>query len=116
MDNISELLNSISPEDMEKLKGVAASLMNNNSNGGNKENKEEKQEEKNTQSSVNPLFSNDTTDLIMRVAGQMNKDNDTTAFIKALRPLLSEERRNKADEAMKFLRLMETLPLLKGLF
>lgn len=105
MDNINDLLNSISPEDMEKLKNVASSLINNNSN---------------TQSADNPNLDintgNETTDLIMRVATQMNKDNDKTAFIRALRPLLSEERRSKADEAMKFLKLMDTLPLLKGMF
>lgn len=111
MDNINELLNSISPEDMEKLKSVASSLMNSKS-----ETKEEKSEDNSSAKAVGSLISNDTTDMIMRVASQMNKDNDTTAFIKALRPLLSEERRQKADEAMKFLRLMDTLPLLKGLF
>ena len=29
MDNINDLLNSISPQDMEKLKSVASSLMSN---------------------------------------------------------------------------------------
>lgn len=52
----------------------------------------------------------------MTVATQMNKEDDNTRFISALRPLLSEDRRKKADEAMKFLKLMETLPLLKGFF
>ena len=28
MDNINDLLNSISPQDMERLKGVASSLIN----------------------------------------------------------------------------------------
>lgn len=106
MDNINDLLNSISPDDMEKLKSVAASLINDNNSAT-----------QNKQSNPTPsLFSDDTTNLLMQVASQMNKDSDKTAFIKALRPLLSEERRNKADEAMKFLRLMDTLPLLKGMF
>ena len=46
----------------------------------------------------------------------MNREDDRTKFIAALKPLLSEDRRKKADEAMRFLRLMDTLPLLKGLF
>ena len=62
------------------------------------------------------LFGNDTANMLMKVATQMNTDNDKTAFIKALEPLLSEERRTKAEEAMKFLRLMDALPLLRGLF
>ncbi len=105
MDNINDLLNSISPEDMEKLKNVASSLISNNSDGQSADN-----------ASLGLNTGNDTMDMIMRVATQMNKDNDKTAFIKALRPLLSEERRSKADEAMKFLKLMDTLPLLKGIF
>lgn len=108
MDNINDLLNSISPQDMEKLKSVASSLMSDKAS----------QQPQPTQKSdgISALFGNDTTDMLMKVATQMNAENDKTAFIKALRPLLSEERRAKADEAMKFMRLMDTLPLLKGLF
>lgn len=108
MDNINDLLNSISPEDMEKLKGVAASLMNNSNS--------QKPDTAQQAMSAVASGSNDTTALIMKVASAMNTDNERTAFIKALRPLLSEERRQKADEAMKFLKLMDTLPLLKGMF
>ncbi len=107
MDNINDLLNSISPQDMEKLKGVASSLMN-----GEKESKKSEQ----STDGISALFGNDTANMLMKVATQMNTDNDKTAFIKALEPLLSEERRTKAEEAMKFLRLMDALPLLKGLF
>lgn len=110
MDNINDLLNSISPEDMEKLKSVANSLMNNNNSAGSAGNGGTKQR------SAGASNANETSDLIMRVASAMNRENDKTAFIKALRPLLSEERRHKADEAMKFLRLMDALPLLKGMF
>lgn len=106
MDNINDLLNSISDEDMAKLKSVATSLMGGNSQGPQKA----------EESISSSLFSDDTTKLIMQVATQMNKDSDKTAFIKALRPLLSEQRRSKADEAMRFLKLMDTLPLLRGMF
>ena len=103
MDNINELLNSISPQDMERLKGVASSLMNSE--------KESKKPEQSTDG-ISALFGNDTANMLMKVATQMNTDNDKTA----LEPLLSEERRTKAEEAMKFLRLMDALPLLRGLF
>lgn len=107
MDNINDLLNSISPQDMEKLKGVASSLMNN---------AEKSQTSEQSTDGISALFGNDTANMLMKVATQMNTDNDKTAFIKALEPLLSDERKAKAEEAMKFLRLMDTLPLLKGLF
>ncbi len=110
MDNINDLLNSISPQDMEKLKSVASSLMS------NKPSEQGRQQETQNTDGMSALFGSDTTDMLMKVATQMNRENDKTAFIKALQPLLSEERRVKADEAMKFMRLMDTLPLLKGLF
>ena len=54
--------------------------------------------------------------MLTTVAKALNQEDDRTKFIAALKPLLSEERRQRADEAMRFLRLMDTLPLLKGLF
>lgn len=121
MDSINDLLSSISPEDLAKLKNVAAGLMN---NGGS--------DAPPAQSAPapasapvpgaggeNPLSSmlgGDMTKTLMTVASQMNKEDDRTRFIKALQPLLSDERRKKADDAMKFLRLMEMLPLVKGFF
>lgn len=101
MDNINDLLNSISAEDMEKLKNAASALISK----GNQENIKASEDN-----------SGDMVSLVMQLASGLNRENDKTAFLKALRPLLSEERQQKADEAMKFLRLMDTLPLLKGLF
>ena len=54
--------------------------------------------------------------LLVSVMGQLNKEDTRTRLITDLKPLLSEERRKKADEAIKFLQLMDLLPLLKGLF
>ena len=52
----------------------------------------------------------------MSVMGQMNKEDSRTRLILDLKPLLNEDRRKKADDAIKFLQLMDTLPLLKGMF
>ncbi len=66
---------------------------------------------------ISSLFGGDMAKTLMTVATQRIKRTNNTRFISALRPLLSEEhRRKKADEAMKFLKLMEMLPLLKGFF
>ena len=48
--------------------------------------------------------------------GKMGKDDYRTRLINDLKPMLSDERQKKADEAMKFLQLMEILPLLRGMF
>ena len=104
MDNIGDLLSSISPEDMERLKNVASSLM---SQSGSEPSSAPKEQgaggNRNAPNAdVSSLFGGDMTKTLMTVATQMNKEDDNTRFISALRPLLSEDRRKKADEAMKF--------------
>ncbi len=115
MDSISELLSSVSPEELERLKSVAQNLISQNSAGASAAESPPQHTEKNN-GSVSSLFGEDTAKMLATVAGQLNREDDRTKFIAALRPLLSEDRRKKADEAMRFLRLMDTLPLLKGLF
>lgn len=111
MENLNDLLGSISAEDMERIKSVASSLMTNNQQPS-----QAQAAKPVDNTNLSSLFGDDTTNMLMSVATQMNKENDKTAFIKALRPLLSDERRTKADEAIRFMKLMDTLPLLKGLF
>lgn len=119
MENISDLLSSISPEDMEKLKGVAASLMNSPEPAPERP----KSTPQNAPSTpdlgalIQMLGGNaDELGTLTSVMGAMSQNDERTQFIRALKPLLSEDRRQKADEALKFLRLMDMLPLLKGLF
>lgn len=45
--------------------------------------------------------------------GQVNREDDSTRLLRALRPLLSGARQKKVDEAMKILQMMRLLPLLK---
>ena len=51
---------------------------------------------------------------ISTIMSAMNKTDSRTNLIAALKPLLSEPRRKKADEAMQLLRLMEIMPMLFG--
>lgn len=106
MADLQELLSSISDEDMAKLKNVAESIM------GSETKKEA--EVKNSISDL-PVDMNTVTK-IMSVIGKMNKDDYRTRLINDLKPMLSDERRKKADDAVKFLQLMQILPLLKGMF
>ena len=105
MADLQELLSSISDEDMAKLKNVAESLM-----GG----ATPKQTEKKSVPSL--PFDEKMMGKLMSVMGQMNKEDSRTRLILDLKPLLKDERKQKADEAIKFLQLMEVLPLLKGMF
>ena len=45
----------------------------------------------------------------------MKKTDSRTRLIEALKPLLSEKRRKKADEAMQLMKLLEIMPMLSNL-
>ncbi len=54
---------------------------------------------------------------IMKLAPLLSnaqQDDDTTRLLYALRPLLGQTRRKKLDEAVKMVKMMTVLPLLKG--
>ena len=52
---------------------------------------------------------------IASIMGAMNKTDSRTRLIEALKPLLSENRRRKADEAMQMMKLFDLLPMLTNL-
>ncbi len=109
MIDIENLLSSISDEDMAKIKGIADSLME-------KDNHQQNESSKKSDSAQNLPIDADMMKKIMGLMGQFNKEDYRTRLIQDLKPMLSDERKQKADEAVKFLQLMEVLPLLKGLF
>ena len=45
---------------------------------------------------------------------QVNREDDSTRLLRALRPMLSAARQQKLDEAIKILQMMRLLPLLKN--
>lgn len=109
MIDIENLLSSISDEDMAKIKSIADSLTE-------KGDSQQKEEPKKSESIPNFPIDMNMMQKIMGLMGQFNKEDYRTRLIQDLKPLLSDERKQKADEAVRFLQLMEVLPLLKGLF
>lgn len=121
MDGLSSLLSNLSAEDIESLKAAASSLMGDASsdNAEYSENEEETIASE-SQSENNPGgFSINPEDIAMisRISGLMSssgKKNDYRAnLLIALKPLLSEKRQKRADEAIRIIRLLDMLPLLK---
>lgn len=51
--------------------------------------------------------------LMTRLAPLLNREDDATRLLRALRPLLSEGRQKKVDEAIQILQMLRLLPLLK---
>lgn len=125
--DLGAILNSLTPDDIENLKQTAASVL-----GGMEDNKPPIQEPemKNNKQEQN-YFSFD--DLLKNMGGSgnlgmpdlsqlsaivpilqaFNSKDERLDFIYALKPLLSEERQKKADEATKLVKLMSVLPLLR---
>lgn len=125
--DLGAILNSLTPDDIENLKQTAASVL-----GGMEDNKPPIQEPemKNNKQEQN-YFSFD--DLLKNMGGSgnlgmpdlsqlsaivpilqaFNSHDERLDFINALKPLLSEERQKKADEATKLVKLMSVLPLLR---
>lgn len=52
---------------------------------------------------------------MMPLLGSMRADDDTTRLLDAIRPFLSEERREKLDKAKKLIRIMRLMPMLREL-
>ncbi len=113
--DINGILNSLSGEDIEKLKGLAGGLL-----GGNKPTEPKSAA---PEAAASPLSGIDLSSIglpdmsalssLAPLLSAFNKKDERSDFIMALKPLLSEERGKKADEAAKIIKLLSVLPLLK---
>lgn len=114
LDNINDIISSLSNDDIDMLKGVAASILG---DGGTPEKKQSKEQ---AQSQL--ALNTDSIDfnMIMKAKSLFDKMNNTpnknADLIMALKPHLNPETQNKADQAMRILKLFEILPLLRELF
>lgn len=99
--DINEILSSLTPDDIAQLKNVASSLMGTDQNESKKE-----------QSQQN-IFSPEMLGNLGKIGSAMSGDDQRTALLKALKPMLSEERQQKADEAIKIMKIIRLIPLLR---
>ena len=95
---LEEILND--PESMNKVRLMAESLLG---------------EENETKENDSNMPNSDELGRMMSIIGAMkSKSDDNRAnLLLALRPHLSQKRREKVDSAVKLLKLIEALPLLK---
>ena len=118
MDNINEIIASLSSEDIEMLKGVAGSIL------GEGRAKEKSEALPAVSSNTSPLanlgLNQEDFQMMMKAKTIFDKMNSAstknTDLINALKPHLSEESRKKADNAIRIMKLFEVLPYLKDLF
>lgn len=127
--NINDILSSLSNDDIEMLKGVAGSILNqSDTQSSAQQQKPPKstpqsapQDRQSLPPQINGLnFNSDDFAMIMKaksIFDRMNKTSSKNAdLINALKPHLSEQSRQKADQAIRILKLFDMLPYLKDLF
>jgi hypothetical protein len=117
--DIGSILSSLSSEDINNLKNMANSIL-----GGNNSNTETNKppEENKTQNQGSAPFPDLSAlglpdmsqfSALLPLLSAFNTHDDREDFIYALKPLLSKERQRKADESIKFIKLLSIIPLLK---
>ena len=104
MDELSQKLAEIlnDPESMNRVREMAEDIL------GNKPEPE-------PQEDLSNLLSNSDLMNVMSLVSKLNtsSDDSRTTLLSALKPHLSEPKRDKVDTAIKILRLLELLPILK---
>lgn len=106
MDSINDILSSLTDEDMNNLRAAAESFFSS---------QQESEKDSPTPDFSDILNNAQMLSKISSIMGAMNKKDDRTRLIEALKPLLSEKRRKRADDAMQMMKLFDILPTLGGL-
>ena len=101
---LGDILSSLSDEDMKALGDAARSLL------GSPE-QEQGQNDSDRGFSMDPA----TMAKIAQIMSAMNRHDSRCDLIAALRPLLSEPRRRRADDAMQLIKLIDLLPMIEDL-
>ena len=108
---ISELLSD--PSTLEQIKGLTGLL-------GQSDTNTSKTVETSRPVPVqqkNDFVSPEILGTVMKIAPllqSVNKDDDSTRLLRALKPFLNEEKCRKVDEAIKLLGLFKMLPIMKS--
>ncbi len=128
MENLNEIINSLSADDIDMLKGVASSILGEEA----QKNAQSAQQGNNTNNNSGGIpdisnalalgnsFDNIDFDMLMKAKTIFEKMNNTKSknadLIMALKPHLNPDKQNRADQALRILKLFEVLPLLRELF
>lgn len=117
MDDLSQKINEIlaDPSMMEQIKSLGSMM-----GMSGQENSAAKNIQPQPPQPAQPLMpglSPEMMGAVMKFAplmSSMNKEDDSTRLLNALRPFLSEKRQSRLDSSIKLLRFMKIIPMLKG--
>ena len=124
MDNINDIISSLTSEDIDMLKGVAQSILGNEQDTDSSPVPQNRTITPQPPIQANPLaglgLNGDDLNMILRAKGIFDRMNSASSknadLINALKPHLSAQSQQKADQAIKILKLFEVLPYIKELF
>lgn len=111
MGELEDKLNSIlsSPEEMEKIMGIARSL---SQSGFGEDNSQKNKQEKPNQNDFFGSFDPKMLSMMTRLMGGFNNSsNDKMAVINTIKPFLKKERRQKLDEAANLAKMAKMAKL-----
>lgn len=127
MDNINDIIGSLSEDDIASLKSAAQAMFGGNPdinlddllNSSQKSEQEKHHGGEKTEDSPFDFASAFTPEMFAKIStimGSIGKKDSRYDLISALKPHLSENKRKRADEALQMLKLFEILPLLQDGF
>ena len=116
MDDLGSKINEIlsDPKALEQIQELSSMLMSPDTSG-TPIHKEESLKN-NDMSFLGALSSPQAMSLITKVApllSDIGKEDDTSRLLSSLRPFLSDQRKEKLDEASKLIKVMKMLSMLK---
>ena len=116
---VGEILSTLSEEDVENLSSMAAGIFGADASvGGDKKEKRNNDKGKGagTGFSFGEMpFDGESMAKIMRFMNKLKNqpEDQRIKLLNTLRPMLSEGRRGKVDEAVQILKIMSIIPLLR---
>ena len=110
--DISSLLSSLSPDDIEKLKATAQQFFGTGAEAADFSPCAEEKAQENIQDAGLPFDPKLITG-VAKMSRMMNENDEKSAFLVALKPLLSDKRKKKADDAVMMLKFFRIINLLQ---
>ncbi|MBP3939209.1 MAG: hypothetical protein IK955_07355 [Clostridia bacterium] len=116
MENLNDIIASLTPDDIQALKETAQSIFGNDNDSSAKSFNNEKKDSSSFGFDFSSMPDPDMFSKIGRIMSLMNSDSGKRCkLIEALKPNLSYEKQKKADEAMQILKLLELVPMISEL-
>lgn len=113
IDNLENIINSLSQSDIEQLSGLAETFLGSDSKQENQKTKQKAEAKEDSAFNFDPQ----TIAKIMKIMKKLSSQpNDPRCdLLRALKPMLSPEKQRKTDEAINMLRILSLLPMLDEL-